>query len=411
MKLRLSLSFLIYILFKLSLFSDLLSAQDQRREANSNNKMLNSLILETENKFAPDHRVAIFEVEASADKNGQIYLTGKTNLKVAKEYLANKCEEKKLEVKDSIRLLPDKNLGAEIYGLINLSVANIRSKPGHAAELATQALLGMPVNVLDEKNGWFLIQTPDDYISWVDDWGIKRMTKEQLNEWLLKKKIIYTNPYGISYSQADNHSESVSDLVAGDILRMEGEDGYYYTVIYPDGRKAYVLKGEAQDYDQWLDQANPTAENLISTARKLMGVPYLWGGTSFKGVDCSGFSKIIFFLNGVIIQRDASQQVNSGALVNTDKSYDKLAAGDLLFFGRRAGVNTTEKVSHVAIYLGNLQYINSSGMVRTGSFQTAHPDYSEYRAFSLIRGRRYLGHIGEKGITPIKDSPYYKIHQ
>ena len=68
--------------------------------------------------------------------------------------------------------LPDSTLGTKKFGIINLSVANIRSEPKHPAELATQAMLGTCVNVLKEENGWYLIQTPDKYISWVDDDGI-----------------------------------------------------------------------------------------------------------------------------------------------------------------------------------------------------------------------------------------------
>jgi gamma-D-glutamyl-L-lysine dipeptidyl-peptidase len=372
---------------------------------------LNSIIQETQKRFAPDHRTAIFEVELKNDKSGQFYFSGKTNLATAKDFLLEKSEKEKLSAKDSIRLLPDKSLGNEIYAIINLSVANIRSQPGDAAELANQALLGTPVNVLEKHEGWYLIQTPDDYIGWVDEWGIENMNKEKLNEWLSSKKIIYLNPFGFSFSRPDNHSQTVSDIVAGDILKTEGEEGKYFIGIYPDGRKAYISKEEAKDYDQWLSEANPTSGNLLSTARKLIGIPYLWGGTSFKGVDCSGFTKTVFFLNGVIIQRDASQQVNSGELVNTDKSYDELQAGDLLFFGRRLNEKTSERVSHVALYMGELQYIHSSGMVRTSSFKSSSPDYSEHRASSLIRGRRYLGHISEKGIIWIKDSPYYNIHK
>ena len=371
---------------------------------------INELIRETQKKYAPDHRVAVFEIEAKTGISGQVFLAGKTNLPVAKEFLLQKCDDKKLRLGDSIRLLPDKTLGDEIYAVVNLSVANIRSQPGDAAELATQALLGMPVNVLEKRDGWFLIQTPDDYIAWVDEWGIKRMDKANLNDWLKMKKIIYANPFGFSYSRPDKSSQTVSDLIAGDMLRTDGEDGNYFKAIYPDGRKAYVSKEEAKDYEIWLSQAKPTAENLLATARKLMGLPYLWGGTSFKGVDCSGFTKTVFFLNGIIIQRDASQQVNSGELINTDDSYDGLQPGDLLFFGRRANEKISEKVSHVAVYLGNLEYIQSSGMVRTSSFQSSHPDYNKRRASMLLRGRRYLGHSGEKGIILIKDSPYYKIH-
>ena len=116
------------------------------------------------------------------------------------------------------------------------------------------------------------------------------------------------------------------------------EDGIFYKVNYPDGREAFVKKDEAKLFNEWYNSLNPTGETILNTAYRFMGIPYLWGGTSTKGMDCSGFTKTVYFLNGIILSRDASQQVNTGELVDTKDGWKNLQAGDLLFFGRKAMV-------------------------------------------------------------------------
>src|SRR5690606_13353241 len=181
-------------------------------------------------------------------------------------------------------------------GVISLSVANLRGKPAHSSELVTQATLGTPVSILKADDSWYLIQTPDRYLSWVDGGGITPMTKEDFLGWKSTNKIIFTQTMGEAYSQAEHDSQVVSDLVAGSVLSVLGEEREYFKVQFPDGRTAYVLKSQAQYYDTWLAELVPSRESLVSTSKTLVGLPYLWGGTSTKGVDCSGFTKIIYFL-------------------------------------------------------------------------------------------------------------------
>ncbi len=347
-------------------------------------------------QYAPDRRIAIFQVEA----NEKGILTGKTNLPEAKSDLLKKLADAGLKYQDSIQSLPAEVLGEQIYGVVNLSVANIRSQPRDAAELATQALLGMPLKVLDKDRGWYLVQTPDHYIAWLDWGGFQRMTKAESAAWEAAEKVIVLSPYTFSYEKTDAQGQTVSDLVAGDLLKLLDEKEGFYQVQYPDGRTAYVTKTDARPYAAWLASLTISEDKLVGTAKCMMGLPYLWGGTSYKGVDCSGFTKTIYLLNGWVLPRDASQQVHSGELVDTSQGFDDLRPGDLLFFGTKAGESTTEKVTHVGMWIGNQEFIHASGKVRVSSMNADAPNYDEFEKNRFIRAKRLLGN--GQGVQELK---------
>ncbi len=385
----------------------LLTFQYYPQEINTMNKT-DSIIKELKEKFAPDNRVAIFNIEAEKSED-QILIKGETNLSEAKLELIKKLNEANIKFKDQIEMLPSKNLGYKKFGVINLSVANIRSKPSDREELATQSILGTPIKVLKKgEDGYYLVQTPDGYIAWLDNDGFTSMNQDGFNSWNNSPKIIYENEYGFSFSKPDVNSQHVSDLVAGNLLRLISEEGNFYKVKYPDNREAFIKKDEAKLFKNWYNALNPTGETILNTAYRLIGMPYLWGGTSTKGMDCSGFTKTVYFLNGIILSRDASQQVNTGELVDTKNGWENLHAGDLLFFGKRATDNRKERITHVAIYIGDGDFIHSSGKVRINSLNKNKSYYSSYRDNMFIRAKRILTSVGKNGIERILGNNFYK---
>jgi len=365
-------------------------------------KNLQSIIDEVKNEFAPDKRVALFDIKI-VEKNNTIKLKGETTELDAKAKLLSKINDLGIAVEDSIKTLPCKKLGDKIYGLINNSVGNIRSLPKHSAELATQALLGTPVKVFKKKDGFYLIQAPDKYISWIDSDGLKRITHEEYENWVKADKMIYQVEYGFSYSAPDENSERVSDLVIGDILEISGDSKDFLKVKYPDGRIAFVKKDETANFNDWLNITYPTRENIIATAKLFIGNPYLWGGTSAKGLDCSGFSKTVYFLNGVVLARDASQQVNTGILVDTKNGFENIKMGDLLFFGPPK----KDRITHVGIYISDNEFIHESGRVRFNSFDKTASNFSKFRFKGFKKSKDIIDSIGKNGIELVKNNIFY----
>ena len=145
-----------------------------------------------------------------------------------------------------------------------------------------------------------------------------------------------TSHYGFVYSQPSQASQTVSDVAAGNRLKWEGTKGAFYKVAYPDGRQGYISKSISMPEKKWRATLKQDAASIIATAHSMMGIPYLWAGTSSKGVDCSGFMRTVLFMHDIIIPRDASQQAYVGEHIDIAPDFSNLQPGDLIFFGRKA---------------------------------------------------------------------------
>lgn len=346
-------------------------------------------------EYAPDGRVALFDVE-STNNNGTYILKGESNLPEAVSALKQKLQSQNIRFTDSIKMLPSAEMDGNTEGVIKISVANLRSKPSHSAELVTQAILGTPVKVYKKEGGWYYIQTPEGYLAWVDYGGVTPFSKNDLSTWKAADKVIYLKTYGFAYEGASSESQVVSDLVAGNILELAGEENGFYKVKYPHGKVGFIEQSHAQPYEQWLTGLQPTGETLIETSKTLMGIPYLWGGTSAKGVDCSGYTKTIFFLNGIILPRDASQQIHTGVEVDSTRNFENLIPGDLLFFGRKATATSPERVIHVGMWIGDNKFIHAMGDVHISNMDPNAEDFDEYNYNRYLRTKRVLGQEDEK---------------
>ncbi|NLY24038.1 MAG: SH3 domain-containing protein [Bacteroidales bacterium] len=372
------------------------------------NSDMQHMIEAVQKKYAPDKRVELFQVEM-LQQNDTLVLKGETTSRQAYEEIISHARKESAAVKDSIRLLPDEKLGEEGWGVIYNSVATLRSESRYGAELVSQALLGMPVKILEKNGGWRRVQTPDRYIGWING-SVTPLSKEALQHYLKLPKVIITALSVRSYDDTGMEALPVSDLVAGDMLVVKSAKGVFYQVHYPDGREAFVKRSDASKVTDWLKKNSwLTGESIVQTAKQLMGVPYLWGGTSTKGLDCSGFTKQVYFMHGILLARDASQQVLNGRLIDELGNFGDALPGDLVFFGSKAtDDNPQERVVHVGIYLGDKRFIHASDYIHISSFDPADPLYDAFNANRYLRTKRIIGEVYSEGMEELFDNPFYR---
>lgn len=346
--------------------------------------------------YAPDKRVAIYDISLSS-QGDQIKITGETDQEEALKTFIELIESKGKKVENLATILPDSSVGQWQQAIVNNSVANIRSKAKHSGELATQAILGTALKVLKIDGDFYLVQTPDGYISWVDHGGVTLLSSAQYMAWKKSPKVIFTKNFGFVYTQMGNELDKIGDIVLGSQLLLLEEKGDYYKVQYPDKREGYLKKYESEKYETWIKEVQGSGSLVELYAKELMGAPYLWGGTSSKGMDCSGFTKTVYLMNGYVIPRDASQQINAGKDVDPTLKIENLEKGDLMFFGRKATDSTNQRVTHVAIWLGNGQgeFIHSAGRVKMSSIDKNSIFYDDFNTNRYLGSRRYLGEKDE----------------
>lgn len=257
-----------------------------------------------------------------------------------------------------LRLLPDTALlGERTAGIITTPVANLRSEPGHSRELASQALGGTPIRVLDSVDGWFLVRTPDRYLAWLEPGAFTRMTPGEAERRLRQNDTIST---------AALYEPPLHPAPGGIQLPLH-----------------------------------------LRTAAQMTGKPYLWGGTGPHAMDCSGLTRLVYQLNGYVIPRDASQQVHAGTEVPLGEDRRDLSAlipGDLIFFGnfREDG---SERITHVGFYLGDGRFLHAgadNGVVRENSLIEGDADFAPHRLETLLRARRLQP--GDPGVVPLRQA-------
>ena len=253
-------------------------------------------------KYAPNSRLAIFNV--GAQRQGlELALTGEVDRAEARIEAVRAVEQTGARVADRIKVLPEKRLGDQVWGISCLSVATGRELPAHKAEMGTQVLMGEAVRVWKRSTNavfaWYLTQSSDGYLSWLQKGTFVRCTREQVEAWNRGPLLIVTALEECIRERPEADAQPVADVVLCDRVRKTGGAGDWYQVELPDGRAGFLPKKAAQDYEAWKQARQATAENIERTARRFIGRPYLWGGNSPKGFDCSAFTKTVFYLNGI----------------------------------------------------------------------------------------------------------------
>lgn len=349
-------------------------------------------------RIAPDKRTAVWDVTAT-QQGGKWVISGTVGTQTQKKAIQAAMLKGGYRYTDKITVLEDGIPAAKKWALVKLSIATLRTEPKHSAEMATQGIMGSPVKVLEKCDDWYRVQMADDYIAYVPESSLSFKTESQMKAWRKAKRYIVT-AYDSRLVTEANGDETVSDLVMGNILEYKTAQGKWLKLATPDGRVGWVEAADVAELSQWSQQSF-SADQIEKTARRMMGSGYLWGGTTTKVTDCSGLTKVCYLSNGIILQRDASQQALTGKIMKKGTDWHQYETGDLLFFGNEK----TGRVTHVGLYLRNGKYIHCSGQVKINSLDPTASDYPYL--YSPLSASRIRGMVGTKGIIAMKNHPWF----
>jgi len=337
-------------------------------------------------EHAPDPRVAIFDVRL-AKKGDQLLIQGEVSRAFLRKVLLDSLQRvaQYFEIIDGLTVLPHPELGEDTCGVVKISVANLRREPKVSAEIVSQTLLGRVLRLLKRQDSWYLCQGWDQYIGWIKRGSLVVGDSALVGAWTRTKRVVVMDTWGWIREHPSPQALSVSDVVAGAFLKVVGPpQGDWLPVGLPDGRKGFIRRSLVEDYEVW-QQKKTSRERILQTARSFLGLPYLWGGTSTKGFDCSGFVQTVYYLNGIHLPRDANQMYEVGTAVDPGTDFKNVRPGDLLFFGPNP-----RRITHVAIYLGGKRFIHSDDWVRINSLDPTDPLYNEYRHRTFRAAKRVL---------------------
>lgn len=280
---------------------------------------------------------------------------------------------------------------AEPYAFVDISTAYVRSRPSHAGELVTQQLMGFPVKILASEGEWARVETIDGYKGYIIENTLTPATAEQYHAWRKSNRAIVVSHNELVIT--DSIGVQISDIVPGAILQLGTQshaDSTKVNVIFPDNREGFISSDAVMPLTEWSSQPLSIL-NVISYSVDNLGAPYLWGGMSPKGMDCSGMTWVAYWLNGRLLQRDASKQALMGDKI-TD--WRQLKAGDLAFFGNPA----IRRITHVALLIDDSGTIihSSQGRVRYNSLNP--------KADNAIKAN-FLWGISSASFLPISNTP------
>ncbi|WP_070138279.1 C40 family peptidase [Crocinitomix algicola] len=225
------------------------------------------------------------------------------------------------------------------FGVCNLSIIPIRKTPSDEAEIVTQMHFGDNVRILEKQLPWLKVSFPaDDYEGWLDFKQLTYLNEEQNNKYLDQEFIYVKDPL-----LRLTGPRGVQNIMLGAKIPLTENESFIL------GEEVYTLSVKPNNFKQ----------NLIETAMGYLNTPYLWGGKSIFGIDCSGLVQTVFKVHNIFLSRDASTQVKEGLHV----PFNDRKAGDVPFF-----INKNGKVHHVGILTSKDEILHASGAVRLDNF-------------------------------------------
>ena len=225
-------------------------------------------------------------------------------------------------------------------------VSNMYSRASEDADVVSQAIYGTNVGVIEEKDGWAHIRTPDDYTGWTPLAQLRLGEPYASSGRVAQVASMYAHIY-----REQNVTRHAPIITVPWEVKLEVTDSVndrWMQVKLADGRTGYVQTG-----DVTLNATRISTAEMLTLSKKFLGLPYTWGGTSSYGYDCSGFTQMLERQRGVFMPRDAQPQAEWSGVAPVSRK--DVEAGDLLYFG-----SSEKHITHTGMYLGDGKFINAT---------------------------------------------------
>jgi gamma-D-glutamyl-L-lysine dipeptidyl-peptidase len=244
--------------------------------------------------------------------------------------------------------------------VVTSSVENMFSRATASADVVSQALLGDSVKVLKtERNSdgedWVRIETPDTYQGWVLASSLRFLKPGDKLYASAGKVFVVSALLANIYGESDTtkHKPVKVAPISAVLEVVEDKDERWLEINLPGDSRAWIQHGDGDVQEAPWSWPRISVESTVALAKRFLGLPYLWGGTSPLGLDCSGFVQLVYKMGGIPILRDAGIQMEKSGLIEVPKGTEQ--AGDLVFFG-----SAVDKIGHVGMMINAEEFINAT---------------------------------------------------
>jgi len=331
-----------------------------------------------------DARETIFDVRAVAAPSN-VTLSGSVLSEEQRQAAAACLPAGRAVSTDGIQVLLTP---ATPWALVNRPVADLRREPSSLAERVSQTLLGESVRVLEQRDDWASVRlAATGYLGWMESLALYAgCSAADVAAYYESCDAVVASAHAPVYLAPPPEGEMVTKLPFGVRVATGGVEGGWVRLRMPDGAEVWTRRADLLLLNQ---RPHPDAGGIaraVGVFKGFVGTPYLWGGRTPFGFDCSGFAQAFWDFLGVAIPRDADQQFGAGTPVSPAAQ-----PGDLLFFGAAEG-EAHRRVSHVAVSLGGSEVIHANGATGNVAYNSLDPDRPLYRAWlrdHLLSARRF----------------------